>query len=513
MLGFARDIINARVLGAGLISDAFFVAFRLPNLFRSLFAEGAMNAAFIPIYSKKLHNQEKDADQFAGKIIFITSVFLMIFCTLAEVFMPLLIKLIAPGFEEDNQYFGICIAVSRIMFPFLFFITITAIYGCIIQSHGKFGPTASYPIIMNLVLIAASFVPISIPIYNLSVGVVISGILQMIFLIWSAKYYGISIRFSNILSKKDGNNEIFNHDVRNFFKKLGPSIITSCVTRIGITIDTMIASTTVGAVSYIYYADRLYQLPLSLIGVALANVLLSPLSKFVAQISNIVGETQEKDELKTRLYLIKEKVFEFSLILVIPASIGLFMLADDICLMMFQNKSGNFSRDSIDAVAQFLRLVCIALPANILNNVFNAILFANHITKFTTKAAFLSLILNLVVNFTLFFVLDFGYKSVAVATFISSYFNLLLLFFCCKKHNFLPKIKNFDRLMRIFYANLLLIIFIFSFSFFIQKFGLQSVLLQNLLLICNIFLSIIVYFFILSWNKKFKLSDFRGIFR
>ena len=508
ILGFFRDIINARVLGAGMLSDAFFIAFRLPNLFRSLFAEGAMNSAFIPIYSKKLTHNEIDTPQFVGKIIFLIGIFLIFFCGLAEIFMREILSTIAPGFEKENEYFEVGIILGRIMFPFLFFITITAIYGCTIQSHGKFIPTSSYPIIMNIVLIIASFTSFLIPVYSLSYGVIISGIFQLIFLISSAKYYKIPIGFP-LLDKT-----FFNYDIKHFFRKLLPSILTSCVTRIGITIDMMIASSTVGAVSYIYYSDRLYQLPLSIIGVTLANVLLPSLSKITSRITYYKENQkhEEHKELSDKLEIIQSRIFEFAFILILPATIGLYLLAEDICALIFGNNSGNFSQDALKATGDFLKILCLALPANILNNIFNSILFANHITKFTTKTAIYTLILNLTVNFTLFYKFKYGYQCVAIATVASSYFNAIILGFFCKKHNFLNPIHDLSRIRYIFFTNMGLVFIIVILDLLKNTFLIQFTFKWNLFLIIEILTVIYIYFKILNYKGQFKLNDFKKLF-
>jgi putative peptidoglycan lipid II flippase len=508
IFGFLRDVINARVLGAGMLSDAFFIAFRLPNLFRSLFAEGAMNSAFIPIYSKKLTHCEQDAPQFIGKIIFLIGIFLIFFCGLAEIFMPEILSVIAPGFDKTNEYFEIGIQLGRIMFPFLFFITITAIYGCAIQSHGNFIPTSSYPIIMNIVLITASFIPFLIPAFSLAYGVIVSGILQLIFLICSAKYYKIQIGFP-IFDKN-----FFNYDVKHFFRKLLPSILTSCVTRIGITIDTMIASSTVGAVSYIYYSDRLYQLPLSIVGVTLANVLLPSLSRITSKMNHLKKNDLyiEHKELSDKLKIIQSRIFEFAFILILPATIGLYLLSNDIVALLFGNDNGKFSQESLKATSNFLKILCIALPANILNNIFNSILFANHITKFTTKTAIYTLILNLTINFTLFYKFNYGYECVAVATVLSSYFNAIVLGVFCKENGFLHSIEDFSRIKYIFFTNMALSLLISTLNLLKNIFLIPSTFKWNLFLIIEIVTVIYVYFKILNYNGKFKLNDFKKLF-
>jgi putative peptidoglycan lipid II flippase len=508
LFGFVRDVINARVLGVGYLSDAFFVAFRLPNLFRSLFAEGAMNSAFIPIYSKKIANNEEDSPQFLGKILFIFGVFLLIFCIIAEISMPLILSFIAPGFDdvESRKYFLIAIELSRIMFPFLFFIGLTAILCCVAQSHHKFMPSGAYPIIMNLVLIIASFIPFFDPVYALSYGVIISGVLQLIFLIIFIRYYKISILFP----KFDKN--FFNYDIKHFFRKLFPSILTCSVTRIGITIDTMIASTTVGAVSYVYYSDRLYQLPLALIGVAMSTVLLPSLSKIVGKIQKCKDE-DEKDiheDLTKKFQSIQGRIFEFAFILVLPSTIGLYLMSEDICALLFS--SAKFGKNAIIETGAFLSLLSLALPANILNNILNSILFSHHITKFATKAATYSLIVNLVINFGLFYLFKYGYKAIAIATIVSSYFNFFLLLIFCKKNKYIFTIDDFSRMKYIFFTNIFITFVIGILNIFKEYFLIQFSFKWKVFVVIQIILVVSIYFLILGYENKFTIKDFKKLF-
>ena len=352
--------------------------------------------------------------------------------------MPSILNFIAPGFEKNNQYFDVGVTLSRIMFPFLFFITITAIYSCVLNSRGKFMPSAAYPIIMNVMMILASVFVFISPVYSISCSVTASGVLQMLFLMYITKHYGVKIGWpkfkfnqSNTLQKinthRESNtlntyffdffknsyffNDFFNYDVKHFFRKLLPSIMTSCVTRIGITIDTMIASHTIGAMSYIYYADRLYQLPLAVIGITLSTVLLPSLTKIITRIHQHRNDRVQHSQLIERLSLIQSRVFEFALILILPSTLGLFFLSNDISTLIFGSNNEQFHMRSILETGNFLRILCLALPANILNNIFNSILFANHITKFTTKAAVLTLTVNLTLNFVLYYKYNVGFKK------------------------------------------------------------------------------------------------------
>ena len=275
LLGYVRDILIAIFLGTGVFADTFFVAFRLPNTFRRLFAEGTFNAAFIPSYAGELSQSKKKADDFAKNIFNLLFIILLFFILLAEIFMPQLIFLIAPGFYKDPEKFRLAVDLSRITFPFLFFICLASFFGAILNSYNKFAAAAAAPIILNLVLIAALFFSEWLNISNtltLSYAVSIAGFLQLIILLFFVRK-----NFKPILSLKVK----INKKTKLFFNKLLPSIFSSGVTQINILVGTIIASFQAGAVSYLYYADRVYQINLAVAGIAVGTVMLPQLSKYI----------------------------------------------------------------------------------------------------------------------------------------------------------------------------------------------------------------------------------------
>lgn len=497
IFGLIRDIINARVLGANEISDAFFVAFRLPNLFRSIFAEGAMNSAFIPIFSKNF-NSDNDANRFARKIYSILVFLLIFFCLLAYIFMPNILYIIAPGFLKNNsdELFLSSVHFARIMFPFLFFISLTALFGSILQTKNKFFPSSAYPIIMNIILILASFIPYLFkkitPQISLSYGVLLSGFLQMIFLIISAKIYKIELpKIQNIFSKL-----FFDEDVKIFFKRFLPAIFTTCITRIGITIDTIFASFVPSAVSYIYYADRLYQMPLSIIGTAISSIVLPAFSKAL------------KDKSIDEIRIAQEKITEFALILILPASIGLFFMSNQICFLLFGEK---FGQVALSKTSIFLSIISIALPFNVFNNILNSIFFANGKTLKITQFAILTLLFNVILNAILF--RFFSFYSVAIATSASSIFNMFLLIFYAINHSLLFLNKDFlIKIKKIFLINLFILCLTSSISFFIFKINFNNKIYLNLFSILEICIIILLYFYIIYKKTNYKINYFKKIF-
>ena len=275
ILGYFRDILIAIFLGTSIYADAFFVAFRLPNTFRRLFAEGTFNAAFIPNYtSVKTKNKEK-GKKFANEVLSLLVLVLLFITFLAEIFMPYLVYLIAPGFIENSQKFNLAVELTRITFPFLLFVSLSSFFSGILNSNNKFAAAAAAPIILNIILILSLLISFYFKLdfaAQLSYGVTFAGIIQLIYLVFFASnYYKPSLKFKIKLSSK----------VKLFFTKLLPSILSSGVTQVNILVGTIIASFEASAVSYLYYADRIYQINLAIAGIAIGIVILPQLSKYI----------------------------------------------------------------------------------------------------------------------------------------------------------------------------------------------------------------------------------------
>ena len=275
LLGYLRDILIAIFLGTGVIADAFFVAFRIPNTFRRLFSEGTFNAAFVPSYASELSQGKEQSDKFANTVLTLLIFGLFGLVLLIEIFMPFFVFLIAPGFETDYQKMELAINLTRITFPFLFFISIASFFSAILNSHNRFAAASASPIILNIVLIAVLFYGNFLNdrlVYFLAFAVAISGLIQLIFLyMFVKKFYLYKFTLKINIDKK----------VKIFFKKLLPSVFSSGVTQINILVGTIIASFQASAVSYLYYADRVYQINLAIAGIAIGTVILPQLSKYI----------------------------------------------------------------------------------------------------------------------------------------------------------------------------------------------------------------------------------------
>ena len=312
LLGYLRDILVAIFLGTGFLADAFFVAFRIPNTFRRLFSEGTFNAAFVPSYASELAKGKKKSNNFANEVFNFLFLSLLFIILIVQLFMPLFVSLIAPGFVGDSEKINLAINLTRITFPFLLFICLASFFSAILNSHNRFAAAAAAPIILNIILVGVLFFSKMLNdslVYYLSFGVTLAGFLQLIFLYKIAKkYYKLEFKFTLIISNK----------VKIFFKKLLPSIFSSGVTQINILVGTIIASFQTSAVSYLYYADRIYQINLAIAGIAIGVVVLPQLSKHI------------QNKKKKKVLLIQNKALELSLFLSLPASIALLIASEQI---------------------------------------------------------------------------------------------------------------------------------------------------------------------------------------
>jgi len=420
ILGYLRDILIAIFLGASIFADAFFVAFRLPNTFRRLFAEGTFNAAFIPSYVSEKTNNQKRGKKFADEVLNILILILFFIILLAETFTPYLVYLIAPGFLDDSEKFNLAVEFTRITFPFLLFVSISSFFSGILNSNNRFAAAAAAPIILNVVLILALLISYFFNLdfaKQLSYGVTLSGIIQLLFLIFfTKKYYKPSIAFKIRLSSK----------VKFFFKKLLPSILSSGVTQINILVGTIIASFEASAVSYLYYADRIYQINLAIAGIAVGTVSLPVLSKAFKQ-KNIL-----------KISNIQSRSIELSLLLSIPASLGLILAAEEIVNALFGY--GSFSIENINMTASALKYFGYGIPAFALIKILSNFFFARNNTKTPFHISTFIVLLNILISITFFN--KIGFVIIPIATSISTWVGVMIYIYFLNNKNFLL-LKNY----------------------------------------------------------------------
>jgi putative peptidoglycan lipid II flippase len=488
LLGYLRDVLIAIFLGTGFLADVFFVAFRIPNTFRRLFAEGTFNAAFVPSYTSELVKKKSKSNKFANEIFNLLFLGLFFLILVIELFMPLFVSLIAPGFVENQEKIKLATNLTRITFPFLMFVCLSSFFAAILNSHNKFAAASAAPVILNLVLIGILFFGNYLGdnlIYYLSYGVSMAGLLQMFFLYYFVKkYFFIKLDFKIRINKK----------IETFFKKLLPSIFSSGVTQINILVGTIIASFQASAVSYLYYADRIYQINLAIAGIAIGIVILPQLSKYV-HLKN-----------RNKISLIQNKALELSMFLSLPASIALILGSEQIISALFGY--GSFNEVAVSNSARALYYFALGLPAFALIKVFSTFFFANHDTKSPFYISLISVILNVFIS--IYYFQSIGFIIIPIATTISSWFNSIILFIFLKRNNLFEFNKIFlIRFMKIIFASIMMGLF---FKYLISTFENQLTYdynIKSIYLIISVFLGFIFYFVISLFIKAFKFEDIK----
>lgn len=403
--GFFRDMLLARFLGAGAIADAFFVAFKLPNLFRSLFAEGAFTSAFVPLLSQKLANEGKEsAEKFASKAISVLVFFLLVFTIIIEIFMPELVILMAPGFIDQPEKLELTINLSRITFPFLLLVSVVSFQSGILNTFNKFAAPAAAPIILNLMMIGAVFVYfpfINSPVYNLSLSVTVAGLIEIIWLGYVIKKLKIKLTHYFNIKRLCQSQEI-----KILFKRITPGILGAGIYQINMMVDTIIVSLVgTGAISWLYYANRLQQLPLGVIGAAIGVALLPILSKHIKS-----ENTQEA----TR---IQNNAVEYGALLSIPSAFALSVLATPIINILFQH--GKFGEFETEMTAQAVIAYTIGLPVYVIVKALAPNFFARGDTKTPIKYSIVAFVAN--ITFSIILMKPFGHVGIAAATTIAAF--------------------------------------------------------------------------------------------
>jgi len=430
IMGFIRDILFAAILGSGPIADAFILAFRIPNLFRKFFAEGAFSAAFIPLLAEKnekygLQSGVAFTSNIASLLLFIVIPLII----LSEIFMPSIVNFIAPGFINDIERLELAVPYARIVFPYLVFIIFTALFASALNTSGRFWSGAAAPVILNIFLIIALIISIYL---ERDAGIIMcwavlmAGISQMLLLAWANYKNGLS--FSIFFPKIDEN-------VKIFFKKFLPGAIGSGVTQINLLVASIFASQIPGAISWLYYSDRVAQLPLGIIGIAIGTALLPDLAKRIS-----LGQNKEQN-------VIQEKAMLLSILFALPSAVALYYLSELVITSLFGY--GVFIQSDILATAKALKIYAIAIPAFMMIKVLSPNFFARKDTKtpvlIGTFCAFINIIL------TWYLMNQYGFIGIAVSLCVAGYLNAILLFI-------IMIIRNFYNCTRIFLVIILKIL-------------------------------------------------------
>jgi putative peptidoglycan lipid II flippase len=416
VLGFLRDIALAALLGAGPVAEAFVVAFRFPNLFRRWFGEGAFNAAFVPMFAKRLEGEGRDsARAFASEALSGLAFVLLLISALAMIAMPLAMYVLAPGFTADPAKLDLAVDMSRIAFPYLLCMSLVALLSGVLNSVGRFAESSAVSIVLNLTLMAAMGVAVGLGFGNdartgnvLAWGIFAAGILQLLVLLWGARKAGLVPRLVR---------PVWSDDMRRLVALGLPGIVAGGATQINIVIGGMIASMQAGAVSWLYYADRLYELPLAIIGIAIGVVLLPDISRHL----RAGNEAAVMDS--------QNRALELSMLLTVPAAVALALVPGPIISVLFER--GAFSNADTRQVSAALAIFALGLPAFVLQKVFQPGYFAREDTRTPMRFTAWSLGVNTAGSIALFFLFPrFGlspHLGIAVATVVGAWLNVALL--------------------------------------------------------------------------------------
>lgn len=403
--GFIRDIMMAAVLGAGPIADAFFVALKLPNFFRRVTAEGAFSVAFVPLYSEKLEKDGREcADAFASNAFMVMLSALSVFTLLAMAVMPFIIRGIAPGFEVGEVRFESAVEFSRITFPYLLLMSLTALIGGVMNALDRFAPFAFAPVLFNICLIiglltAGYFENAGLA---MSWAIVAAGIAQLLWLYVCARRASFRLRIAM---------PRMNADMRKVFALMGPGVIGAGVMHINLFADMMIASLLEeGAISYLYYADRLNQLPLGVVGIAVGTALLPMLSKSLAR-----GDAAQARDLFNR-------ALELCLLLALPAAVALAVIPHALISGLFER--GAFSAEDSRVTAVVLQCYALGLPAYIAIKVFSSAHWSRQDTKTPVKISVAATIVN--IGLSLWFIQFMGVAGIALGTGLTAWMQFAL---------------------------------------------------------------------------------------
>ncbi len=422
--GFARDVLTAAYLGAGPISDAFFVALKIPNFFRRVTAEGAFSIAFVPIYSKTLQIETREkADLFASNVFMIMLCALSVFTLIAIIFMPYVIHAIAPGFYDDPIRHNLAVELTRITFPYLLLMSLTALLGGVLNAMDRFAPFAFAPVIFNIALIVSllfsqNFETVG---HALSWGLLGAGVLQLAFLWGCAKRAGVKITFS--MPKLD-------KDARKLLKIMGPAVLGAGVVHINLFADLIMASFLgEGSISYLYYADRLNQLPLGVVGIAVGTALLPMLSRAMTS-----------DDKSHALDLFN-RALEYCILLALPAAVALAVVPLSLITVLFER--GAFDASDSQITANILAAYALGLPAYIAVKVFSTAHWARGDTKTPVKIAIIVTLINIAMSIIL--IQFIGILGIALATGITGWLQFYLHVRALKTH---PCAHFDDKFMR-----------------------------------------------------------------
>lgn len=471
--GFVRDVIMANMIGANWMSDAFFVAFKLPNFFRRLFAEGAFNVAFVPSFASILTAEGREAAmRFASEVLSVLLVALLFLNAIFIVLMPWIMPLFAPGFADTPEKFDLTVALSQITFPYILFISLISLLSGVLNSMNKFAAPAANPILLNLCMIAGMLFLTShtqTPAHALAISVFVAGIVQLGWLVAICRNHQMlpSLLIPKITPK-----------VKTMLLLMAPAALGSGVQQLNLLIDVIIASHIEDAVSYLYYADRITELPIGMIGVAIGTAMLPMMSK------------QLREGRKEAAQNSMNRGIELVMLFGFPSTAALLVLAEPVIRVLYFH--GAFTEH--DMVATYLALMAftVGLPAFLLVKVFAPGFFANHDTKTPFKIAMVCVLINLVLNLTLSIWL--AHVGMALATSIAGWVNAILMgYILYKRGIFVPDSHLKRRLVRMAAATKVMTLAVIVISMVMSAFYHDDIATRTLALTVVVLSGILVY--------------------
>lgn len=414
IFGLVRDVVIARLFGAGMGTDAFFVAFRIPNFFRRLFGEGAFAQAFVPVLSEyKQQRGEEDVRNLIDHTTYTLGLIVLAVSAIGVIAAPIVILIFAPGFRDDMSRYDLAVSLLRLTFPYLLFISLTALAGAILNAWRRFAVPAFTPVLLNLSLIGTAIwlAPyMETPIEALAWGVLIAGIVQLLFQL------PFLLRIKLMPRPFTGRDR---EGVKRIFRLMLPTLFGVSVSQINVMIDTLIASFLVsGSISWLYYSDRMMEFPLGVFGIALATVILPQLSEKHAD-----GNSREYSQTL-------DWGLRWVWLITLPAAAGLAVLAVPIMVTLFQY--GSFTADDAAMASRSLMAFAVGLPAFVMIKVLASAFFSRQDTRTPVKAGVVSMVTNIVLNLALVGIL--AHVGLALATSIAAAVNASLLFFWLRRH-------------------------------------------------------------------------------
>lgn len=491
--GFVRDILSAAILGAGPIADAFFIALKLPNFFRRITAEGAFSVSFIPLYTASQEESEKAADDFARNAMGVMTAILLPFTVLCMISMPAIMWAIAPGFEGVRL--DLATLFSRITFPYLLLMSLTALIGGVLNAHDRFAPFAAAPIFFNLSMVVCLLLSnIIFPTagHALAWGVVVAGVVQLMWVWWCAKRAGLILipTMPKITPK-----------IKRLFTLMLPAALGAGVMQINLFADVIIASfLPTGAVSHLYYADRLNQLPLGIVGIAIGTALLPMLSRAVAQ-----GDVKNSQHLFNR-------ALEACLFLALPACTALALAAWPIISVLFRH--GAFTAHDAIVTANVLGLYALGMPAYVAAKIYATAAFARQNTRTPVYVAAVSAICNVILATTFTFGFNMGVAGIALGTAIAGWVQLGMLAWMLSDINTIEFDARFRRVMpRIVAATFVMGATVYGISRVLNPYFEADGIVRIIALLTLCGVGGLLYFAMIFGLKALTIQDFKNYFK